>query len=518
MSDLKKSEKYLAGLFLLGILIFLALICVTNILHFNYKLNADLASDAILGRLIWESKEIIPSTWYIAEETRLICTPNLTALFYGLTHRMTLSAGLSCSAMSILILLGALYFGRSMGFNVRECLLFGFLCFMIPMDFVILELFYLFASYYAIHIVILFFTLGIYIRAIKEGRLKWAPVSMTMFLALILGIQGARGVLVLYGPLFGMEVIRHLYQWYCRKEKKKNDLFVGLWVVILLAVSFLGMLSPISVGQELSRNIRKGFHKLLTVVCPDMGRAIGFESRFLLERVSAAMLLFVALFLLAELLYRMYRKEEIQPVEWGYLVICSSLAVSVLMVAFTTVASSERYYFQSVFVMAYSVVLLFRKSNLFVKFKWGIKIATCMAVILLTATHLVDIYLPILRSEEPPVNEFYEVVQYLEENGFRMAYSTFDKANTMTVISDGEIRVAAVDSVSEMDVCKWMTSTDWYVPNVPFESETAYIIPESKMGDFEEFLQSHEEDMRFEKQIGEIFIYSSDYNFSRLSD
>ena len=49
-----------------GIVLFLGLIFLTNLLHFNYMMNADLASDAVLARLIWTSKEIIPSTWYIA--------------------------------------------------------------------------------------------------------------------------------------------------------------------------------------------------------------------------------------------------------------------------------------------------------------------------------------------------------------------------------------------------------------------------------------------------------------------
>ncbi|MCH5258903.1 MAG: hypothetical protein J1F18_04065 [Lachnospiraceae bacterium] len=518
MGGLNKLDKILTGMLLVGIFTFLALACVTNLLHFNYKINADLASDVILGKLIWESKEIVPSTWYIAEEARIICTPNLTALFYGLTHHMTLSAGLSCSVMSILILLSAFFFGKSIGFTVRENLLFGFLCLMIPMDFIILELFYLFASYYAIHIVISFFTLGIYIRTIKEERLNRVFAVVTVLLAFTLGVQGARGVLVLYGPLFGMEVIRHLYRWYCGKEKKKIDAFICLWVVVLLAVSFLGMCFPVSVGQEFSRNIRKGFRKLLTVVLPDMGRAIGFESRFLLERVSAALLLLVAIFLLAELLYRMYRKAEIRPVEWGYLVICSTPAVAAFMVAFTTVESSERYYFQVVFVMAYSAILLFRKANLFGKFKFGMEVGVCLVITLLSVLHIIDIYLPVLRSKEPPVEDSYKVAYYLEENGFRMGYSTFNNANTITVLADGEIRVASVNSVSKMDVCKWMTSTDWYVPNVPFESETAYIIPKSEMDNFEEFLQEHSNDMRFEAQVGRFYIYSSDYNFSRLVD
>lgn len=78
-------KKITEVLLAIGILVFLVLIMVTNIFHFNYRMNADLASDTILAKLIWTSKEIIPSTWYIANETRITCTPNLAALFYGMT-------------------------------------------------------------------------------------------------------------------------------------------------------------------------------------------------------------------------------------------------------------------------------------------------------------------------------------------------------------------------------------------------------------------------------------------------
>ena len=63
------------------ILLFLLIIGVVNLQHFNYKMNADIASDAILGKLIWEEKQIIPRSWYVANELRIICTPNLSALF-----------------------------------------------------------------------------------------------------------------------------------------------------------------------------------------------------------------------------------------------------------------------------------------------------------------------------------------------------------------------------------------------------------------------------------------------------
>ncbi|MDD6072460.1 MAG: hypothetical protein PUC12_16860 [Clostridiales bacterium] len=96
------------------------------------------------------------------------------------------------------------------------------------------------------------------------------------------------------------------------------------------------------------------------------------------------------------------------------------------------------------------------------------------------------------------------------------AYSTFDNANTITVLTNGKVRVAAVASLEKMDICKWMSSTQWYVPNVPFEEKTAYIIPESKIEEFNKFLKNHEGDVEFSTKIGSYLIYTSEYNFSRL--
>lgn len=53
----------------------------------------------------------------------------------------------------------------------------------------------------------------------------------------------------------------------------------------------------------------------------------------------------MAVYLLIDLIWRMVKKKKIEVVDWAYLLVCSSPAVSALMVAFTTVESSERYYF-----------------------------------------------------------------------------------------------------------------------------------------------------------------------------
>ena len=63
-----------------------------NLFRFNYRMNADIASEAVLTRLIWESKEWIPGSWYPSTETKVFSMPNLAALVYGITGNMNLSA------------------------------------------------------------------------------------------------------------------------------------------------------------------------------------------------------------------------------------------------------------------------------------------------------------------------------------------------------------------------------------------------------------------------------------------
>lgn len=84
---MKKTWKIYEWLAAVLLIIGIILIFVTNIAHYNYKMNSDIGAEAVLGRLIWDSREIIPSSWYPSTETRIIATPQVGALFYGMTGK-----------------------------------------------------------------------------------------------------------------------------------------------------------------------------------------------------------------------------------------------------------------------------------------------------------------------------------------------------------------------------------------------------------------------------------------------
>ena len=313
-----------------------------------------------------------------------------------------------------------------------------------------------------------------------------------LILAFLLGMQGTRGILITFGPLFGIEMIRILYERICRSRYQKKGIILGkqqekilfLWVSGLLVLSFLGTQMPFSSGQEISRNIRNGFAKLVQVVLPDTWKAVGFSEGDPVRNICLGLLVLNVVIWVIVLLIHMLKWQELSSLEWCFLVTAASPVVTALIVAFTTVESSERYYFMWIFSMAFAAILSFeclRKGM-----TAGISAWKALTVITLTAAGIViginvhTVYQPILKAEEPTASDALEVVNYLEENGYEMAYSTFENANKMTALSNGKVNVYAVNSFETMDICKWLTNADGYPEDgIADQDGAVYIVPEA---------------------------------------
>lgn len=496
---------------LIGILILLAFVTIVyvNLFRFNYSMNSDIASDAILARLIWESKEWIPDSWYVSTETKVFSMPNLAALVYGITGNMNLSAGISCVILSAGVLVSGYYLAKCMKLSPINIGLFLLLCLIFPNNFTLVELLYLFASYYAPHTIVLFITLGIYAKAL-EGKFSITAAVTAILLEVMLGVQGVRGILVIAGPLMMVEIFRNLYLLYCRKHPVKKDIYLLIWSICLVAAGFLGGLFPGSVGQSFSRNIRRAPEKLFEQVIPHMLQGLGFNVARGVEVVVLITALALFTIMIGFILYKLWKREEISSKEWIFLVFTAAPLAAVAILTVTTVESSDRYFYGFIFAISLAIVLLFERPYRWLK---GI----CMVLVLgIFILHYNKIYIPIMMSEEPPVNDIRQVVEYLDEQGFKQGYATFGHANTMTVYSNGHIRIAAIDQPAKMNICKWMSSTDWYVPNVPFEERTAYIITERELEEFQTFLDKYGDTVEKEIQIGIYHIFSSDYNYSNM--
>lgn len=210
------------------------------------------------------------------------------------------------------------------------------------------------------------------------------------------------------------------------------------------------------------------------------------------------------------IILKIWKKKDPEALEWIYLVVCASPIMTIFMVSFTTVESTGRYYYTFLIMLSMAVVLLFEQNK---RYLCSVKFLAWVAVGYLSITNIINLYVPIMGCEEPPENEYIEVTNYLERNGYSLAYAIFENANTMTVISNGKVKVVSVASVERMDICKWLSSTSWYPPEISRNHITAYIITENQMPEFQHFLTNSDGVVWEADQIGRFHIYISDYNY-----
>ena len=93
---------------------------------------------------------------------------------------MNLGLGLACCVMTIGILLAIWCFMKKAGFRTESCLLMCVLSLALSGNMTILELLYLFASYYGIHVITFFFIMNCYVMLIcwSEGEYKQHSITV----------------------------------------------------------------------------------------------------------------------------------------------------------------------------------------------------------------------------------------------------------------------------------------------------------------------------------------------------
>lgn len=511
---------------IIGILItllFLGFIFCVNIFHFTYNMNSDIGAEAILGREIARTHQLVPESWYPSTETRVINSANLAGLFNLITGHMNLSMGLACFTTSVLIVLSVVWVGRSWRLPFESVALLTALSLILPTTLEALGLTYLFACYYGACTIILLITLGIYARLSNaEDSCSKTTQAILCFLSLLLsfllGLQGMRGILVIYAPLLGFEIIRTLYLLLRKKTYGSVKFKALIWATALFLFSFIGTKMPISTSSgEISKNLRQGFSKLFGEVIPSIGEILGVGTGTF-HNIILIILGMVALLDIALIIRRLFQGKLLLPCQKGFTVLVISPILTALIVSFTTFDNSARYYYIFIFVLASAIPVLISdlsSSSSLTTLVIG------LALILTVSFSVIQIrntYVPILTSKEPPVSDAYEVVQILKDNNIDLACASFDNANTIMCLSDGTITVRAVNDMSKMDPCKWLTSKDFF-KTCPMDSPernhaTAYIVTEITSDAFNSFFSTVPD---AEKQsmipIGKysVYILSKDY-------
>lgn len=372
-----------------------------NINHYTAKMDSDIASETLLGPLMYENGFVQPDTWIGSTHRYLIYPSNLASLLYPLTgFNMNLSMGIACTVMMLIMTVLFVVYLKQIGFSFVAALSAVIISFtLMRSSDDIQSMLFVYAAYYVIHFITLLVLLIFYNHALKKGKVPVWVIVLTLALAVVNGVQGMHACLFCYMPLLGVEILRVLVaavKKRCRKttvqadeqasagtevgDRRENasaeggvrgenasaeggvrgvvatkdgmlqEFAILLWLFVISIVALVSTRFTGAADLGTSRNIRHAGEKFAEYVWP-----------FFLDVISfGKMSVLVAIFCVLAFIGYIFAVKKILAGASGLLstfVFLIGTVVFMLSTTFTTAEAAPRYYVEILFVVGIGVGL-----------------------------------------------------------------------------------------------------------------------------------------------------------------
>lgn len=520
------------------VLALLFVFAYANLFHYTARMEADIASETLLGTVIYDNGFVQPPTWYASTAVRVISVPNLAALIYPFVlQNANLSAGIACVIMMVLLLIVMTVYFRQIGFSGEQILA----VLAITMAFTnaadeFQRMLFLYASYYVSHAITLFLILIFYNKWLKENKMSWWTFVISAAIAILNGLQGMHACLFCYIPLVAVEVLRRVV--FLIRGKKQSNILILIWVFVLFAVSFGTTKVFASNNFGANRNIRHAFEKFIGEVCPTIGQTLSFNRLpVLVITVLCAAIFGYVIYVIKlikfagkkfdEDLFYNYRAalsdSKLNSLDktyqfWSMMVFPFGFVLCVLLETFTTADVAGRYFLMLLFTVGTGFCLLIHRLK--EKFQdYGVVRGVAITVLLLMITFYgmfssAVFYKDLIKNDNAKDTDAYKVYSWMVENGYAYGYTTFDYANYITVMGNNTVKVRAVNNMSEMAGCRWLSDETWYPPVKSQDGATCYIVSEAMAEDFNTFLETYEPEIVDTATVGKFTIYVLDQDYT----
>lgn len=243
-----KREKIFSVVLTLLLFAFLGLVFYVNLSCNPEYYDGDIYNDINYAKEAWKAKSIFPKNWIFGNQTYVVATPVLAALFYGITGNGFTAMAIASCIMTVFVILTYDWMTRTLfSYNERTA---GFL-FMI--GFLLLkahvatsqqgiQAFFTMASYYACYLINAFIVYGCYVR-IRQGKFTGKHIVLAVIGAALsfgTGMQSLRQTAVMALPLVACEVL--LIIIYSAKDKKIAISYSTLFSAIVFISNIAGLI------------------------------------------------------------------------------------------------------------------------------------------------------------------------------------------------------------------------------------------------------------------------------------
>lgn len=516
---------------------------VGMVFYINFSINpeyydGDIYNDINYAKEAWKARSLFPKDWIFGNQTYVVATPVLAALFYGITGNGFTAMAIASSIMTVLTLLTYDWMTRTLlSYNERTA---GFL-FMI--GFLLLkahvatsqqgiQAFFTMASYYACYLINAFIVYGCYVR-IRQGKFTGKhiiPAIIGVALSFGTGMQSLRQTAVMALPLVACEVL--LIIIYSAKDKRFAISYSTLFSAIVFIANIAGLVAMrfIEINQNSIYGTTafvssfKDFFRKLFLNMESVALAFGLDALELRVRLVASIPFLLIILIGFILCVKDYIKNKCN--EQGRFVLVMLLTLGCVSVfaagVLTDVVNRALYYFMIYPLLAvcvsYIIVKFEKKRDVLFSV---VAVFTAGMIIFRTAGAVEEI-----KAGKDKNSTAHQIANYMLDNGYDTIYSVFglsgvmDGAENVVVASGDKIHIVQfknVDSSKPMKPVEYLCVKDGY--KQWDNSKSLYLLRDHELPKVKKIAEKYDVTMTEKARFGDgLYLYSMSENICIYTD
>lgn len=516
---------------------------VGMVFYINFSINpeyydGDIYNDINYAKEAWKAKSLFPKDWIFGNQTYVVATPVLAALFYGITGNGFTAMAIASSIMTVLTLLTYDWMTRTLfSYNERTA---GFL-FMI--GFLLLkahvatsqqgiQAFFTMASYYACYLINAFIVYGCYVR-IRQGKFTGKhiiPAIIGVALSFGTGMQSLRQTAVMALPLVACEVL--LIIIYSAKDKRFAISYSTLFSAIVFIANIAGLVAMrfIEINQNSIYGTTafvssfKDFFRKLFLNMESVALTFGLDALELRARLVASIPFLLIILIGFILCVKDYIKNKCNEQGRFVLVMLLTLGCASVFAAgvLTDVVNRALYYFMIYPLLAvcvsYIIVKFEKKRDVLFSV---VAVFTAGMIIFRTAGAVEEI-----KAGKDKNSTAHQIANYMLDNGYDTIYSVFglsgvmDGAENVVVASGDKIHIVQfknVDSSKPMKPVEYLCVKDGY--KQWDNSKSLYLLRDHELPKVKKIAEKYDVTMAEKARFGDgLYLYSMSENICIYTD
>lgn len=516
---------------------------VGMVFYINFSINpeyydGDIYNDINYAKEAWKAKSLFPKDWIFGNQTYVVATPVLAALFYGITGNGFTAMAIASCIMTVLTLLTYDWMTRTLfSYNERTA---GFL-FMI--GFLLLkahvatsqqgiQAFFTMASYYACYLINAFIVYGCYVR-IRQGKFTGKHIVFAIIgvaLSFGTGMQSLRQTAVMALPLVACEVL--LIIIYSAKDKRFAISYSTLFSAIVFIANIAGLVAMrfIEINQNSIYGTTafvsgfKDFFRKLFLNMESVALTFGLDALELRVRLVASIPFLLIILIGFILCVKDYIKNKCNEQGRFVLVMLFTLGcVSVFAAGvLTDVVNRALYYFMIYPLLAvcvsYIIVKFEKKRDILFSV---VAVFTAGMIIFRTAGAVEEI-----KAGKDENSTAHQIANYMLDNGYDTIYSVFglsgvmDGAENVVVASGDKIHIVQfknVDSSKPMKPVEYLCVKDGY--KQWDNSKSLYLLRDHELPKVKKIAEKYDVTMAEKARFGDgLYLYSMSENICIYTD